>query len=138
MEPGEFNALFEMYRDVIEDDGVTPLGGMPTLEIFDEAWIRNRQVYVARLGGALVGTYFVRSNSPGFGADVAQAGYIVDRDARRRGIGAYLIQDSLMRARELGYTAMMFNLVFESNPSPSTLRSGWLREDWTHPKRAKR
>jgi ribosomal protein S18 acetylase RimI-like enzyme len=117
MEQSDLDALFAMYCDVIDDGGGAPVGGAPTREIFDEAWIRNRHVYVGSVGASPVGSYFIRPNFPGFAAHIAQAGYIVDRSARRRGIGVALIEDSLVRAKELGYTAMMFNLVFESNPS---------------------
>lgn len=43
--------------------------------------------------------------------------YIVARRARRSGIGTELLRHSLDQAREFGFSAMMFNLVLESNPS---------------------
>ena len=36
---------------------------------------------------------------------------------RRRGVGRALVEHSLAEARRLGFDAMMFNLVVESNPS---------------------
>lgn len=77
----------------------------------------NRRVYVAKAAGEIVGSYFIRANFPAFAAHIAQAGYIVSRNARGQGIGTRLVADSIDQARRLGYSAMMFNLVFESNPS---------------------
>jgi ribosomal protein S18 acetylase RimI-like enzyme len=39
------------------------------------------------------------------------------RSLPRRGIGRTLVRHSLRQATEAGYTAMMFNLVMETNPS---------------------
>jgi len=118
MAPDDFDSLYEMYCEVIADGGGTLAGaGTPTREVFEEGWIRNRAVFVAWTGCDRVGTYFVRANFPAFAGHIAQSGYNVAKNARGRGIGTLLIADSLRVAKELGFRAMMFNLVFESNPS---------------------
>jgi L-amino acid N-acyltransferase YncA len=65
--------------------------------------------------GALVGTYYLRPNSLALGAHVANAGYVVAEQARRRGIGSRLCQHSLQAAQRLGFRAMQFNLVVSTN-----------------------
>jgi len=117
MSDDDFDALYEMYRQVVDDGGALPQGGAPTRAVFTQGWIRDRAVYVARKADQTVGSYFIRPNFPAFAAHIAQSGYIVDRAARGRGIGRQLLEHSLTEARGLGYTAMMFNLVFETNPS---------------------
>jgi len=106
-----------MYKNVVAEGGAIPADGEPTIDVFVEGWIRNRSVFVAWRDGEAVGTYFVRSNFPAFAAHIAQGGYIVARRARRSGIGTELLRHSLDQARALGFSAMMFNLVLESNPS---------------------
>jgi len=101
---------------VVEDGGAMPANGA-SLDVFMEGWIRNRAVFVAWWGDQIVGSYFVRSNFPAFAAHIAQGGYTVSSKARRLGIGRLMVEDSLRTARRLGYTAMMFNLVLEKNPS---------------------
>ena len=117
MDGDDLDPLFELYKEVVADGGAVPSGGEPTIDVFVEGWIRNRSVFVAWRDGEAVGTYFVRSNLPAFASHIAQAGYIVARRARRCGIGTELLRHSLNQARELGFSAMMFNLVLESNPS---------------------
>jgi ribosomal protein S18 acetylase RimI-like enzyme len=46
-----------------------------------------------------------------------KGGYLVASTARGRGIGSYLLAHSLQEAARSGYTALMFNLVRERNPS---------------------
>lgn len=117
MVAGDLEALFGMYGEVVADGGALPAGGSPTMDVFVEGWIRDRSVFVAWRDDTPVGTYFVRSNFPAFAAHIAQAGYIVAGGARRSGIGTALLEHSLGQARDLGFLAMMFNLVLESNPS---------------------
>jgi ribosomal protein S18 acetylase RimI-like enzyme len=64
-----------------------------------------------------VGGYFLRSNFPAMAGHIAQAGYLVARSERGRGVGTRLLGHSLEEAACYGYRAMMFNLVQESNPS---------------------
>lgn len=113
----DHDVLFEIYRDVVAAGGAQPAGGTAARDVFHEGWIRNRQVYVAQVAGATIGGYFLRSNFPAFAAHIAQGGYLVARAARRRGVGSKLLAHSLGEAARLGYTAMMFNLVQQNNPS---------------------
>ena len=118
MAPDDLDSLYEMYGEVIgEGDDARAGSGVPSRQVFEEGWISNRAVFVAWCGPDRVGSYFVRSNFPAFAAHIAQSGYIVARRYRCRGIGTMLLADSLKVARDLGYKAMMFNLVFENNSS---------------------
>lgn len=118
----DLQSLFDMYVAVVEDGGAMPTNGA-SLDVFVEGWIRNRSVFVACRGEQVVGSYFVRSNFPAFAAHIAQSGYTVSVDARRLGVGRMMVEDSIREAGRLGYTAMMFNLVLERNPSRTLYES---------------
>ena len=123
MEPRDEDAVFQLYRDVVQDGGASPQGGEATLDVFRRGWTQDRDVFVAVEQDRVVGTFFLRPIFPAFAAHIAQCGYIVARGARRRGIGRALLADSLTKAAGRGYRAMMFNLVFAGNPSRALYES---------------
>jgi GNAT superfamily N-acetyltransferase len=89
-----------------------------THDVFEETWLHHATaVVVARADGMVAGAYYLKPNQPGRAAHIANAGYIVDRPYRGRGIGRLLVEDSITRAPAVGFDAIQFNLVFESNPA---------------------
>jgi ribosomal protein S18 acetylase RimI-like enzyme len=75
----------------------------------------GQAVFVAEADGQIVGTYYLRANTGGGGAHVANCGYVVAPDASGRGVARAMCMDSLERARQRGFTAMQFNFVIASN-----------------------
>ena len=73
------------------------------------------RTFVAVAEGQVVGCYLLRPNQPGLGNHVANAGYMVAREARGRGIGGLLCEHSMEVARQAGFLAMQFNFVVSSN-----------------------
>lgn len=114
---GDVEVLFAIYKKVVAAGGAQPGAGRPLRAVFDEGWVRDRDLYVGIIGEEVAGGYFLRPNFPAFAAHIAQCGYLVRSDLRRRGIGRGLVEHSLAEAKACGYTAMMFNLVMEHNPS---------------------
>lgn len=79
-------------------------------------WMETpRAVYVAESSGAVVGTYYIRTNQPGGGDHICNCGYIVGPSARGQGIAEAMCRHSQEMARDLGYLAMQFNFVLASN-----------------------
>ena len=77
----------------------------------------DTQTYVAESTGHVVGTYILRPNQSGGGSHVANAGFMVARDARGEGIGRAMGEHCLGEARRLGFRAMQFNFVVSTNES---------------------
>ncbi len=73
------------------------------------------RVYVAASGPRVLGTYVIKPNLPGRGNHIANAGYMVDTQARGQGVGRALGEHSLVIGRQLGYAAMQFNHVVATN-----------------------
>jgi ribosomal protein S18 acetylase RimI-like enzyme len=63
----------------------------------------------------IVGSYTLHPNQAGGGAHVANAAFIVAKDARGHGIGRALGEHCLHEARRLGFRAMLFNYVVSTN-----------------------
>lgn len=80
------------------------------------AWMEMPQAtYVAEEDGIILGTYYLKPNQPGLGAHICNAGYIVAKAARNRGLGRSLCAHSMDEARSLGFRGMQFNLVVSTN-----------------------
>jgi L-amino acid N-acyltransferase YncA len=77
--------------------------------------------YVAEYDGQVVGAYYLKPNRLGLGAHVANGGYIVDPQRHGQGIGSELGRHSIDEARRLGYRALQFNLVVETNAASIAL-----------------
>ena len=120
--PEEREALFTLFADVVQRGEGFPERAPLTRAAFESAWGPHlTAVVAARVEGAggwlLVGAYSLKANFPGRAAHIANAGYVVDRRWRRRGVGRAMVEDSLAEARHHGFDAMQFNLVFASNPA---------------------
>jgi GNAT superfamily N-acetyltransferase len=70
---------------------------------------------VAVEGDQLLGTAIVGPNRPGRGSHVATASFMVAPAAQGRGVGRALGEHVLDLARDIGYRAMQFNAVVETN-----------------------
>jgi len=75
----------------------------------------GHSVFVAEMGGEVLGTYFLRPSNPGPGAHIANCAYVTGRDAEGRGIARAMLEHSLDGARATGYRAMQFNFVVATN-----------------------
>ena len=81
-----------------------------------ELWLEHpTATFSALLDNEIVGTYYLKTNQPGGGSHVCNAGYMVSMNRRGRGIGRALCANSLETALEMGYEAMQYNLVVSSN-----------------------
>ena len=72
-------------------------------------------VFVAEDAGRIVGTYYLRANTTGAGAHVANCGYMTASDCFGRGVARAMCAHSLDEARARGFRAMQFNLVISTN-----------------------
>jgi ribosomal protein S18 acetylase RimI-like enzyme len=61
------------------------------------------------------GTFYVRPNQPGGGAHVCNAGFITASGNEGRGVAQRMLHHALESARSMGFLAMQFNFVLDSN-----------------------
>lgn len=114
----EHEALFALFERIVADGEGFPQAPPLTWSVFEATWIATTSaVVVARIAGRLAGAYYLKPNQPGRAAHIANAGYIVESEERGSGVGRALVRDSITRAPTLGFDAIQFNLVFESNPA---------------------
>jgi ribosomal protein S18 acetylase RimI-like enzyme len=75
----------------------------------------GHSVFVAEQVGRIAGTYYLRANTRGGGAHVANCGYVVAPNAMGRGVARAMCAHSLDQAQARGFRAMQFNFVIASN-----------------------
>jgi GNAT superfamily N-acetyltransferase len=119
--------LFALFARIVEAGEGYPHDAPLSRADYDGLWRSPvATVTVARLGGRLVGAYYLKPNYAGKASHIANAGYVVDASARGLGLGRRLVQHSIEAAPGLGFDAIVFNLVFESNPArPMYEEFGW-------------
>lgn len=112
----DFDAIWPLLRDVFragDTYAVDPRIGPDAARAY---WMDSaRATYVAEADGAIIGTYYIKTNQPGGGAHVCNCGYIVALQARGQGLARQMCSHSQDAARALGYRAMQFNFVLASN-----------------------
>ena len=110
------DALWAILEPVVRDGTTYPVDPGASREAVFAYWFApDKAVYVALDGERVVGSYYLKPNSTGPAAHVANAGYMVLPAARRQGVARAMALDSFARARDAGFRAMQFNLVVASN-----------------------
>lgn len=71
--------------------------------------------YVAEENGTVLGTYYIRRNQPGGGSHVCNCGFVTGREAQGKGVARAMLAHALEEAKRLGFEAMQFNFVLETN-----------------------
>jgi L-amino acid N-acyltransferase YncA len=120
------DAIWNIFHEVIAAGETYPINPNISRNGALAYWFQSgAHAYVAeqhlRSGGKqekqIVGSYSVHPNQAGGGAHVANAAFIVAKEARGRGIGRALGEHCLNEARRLGFRAMQFNFVVSTNES---------------------
>lgn len=114
----DHDALYVAYGEIVEAREGFPHEPPLSRAAFEDYWLaHSASVTVAIVEGTLAGAYYLKANFVGRAAHIANAGYFVGRQHRGRGLGRSLVLHSFTEARRLGFDAMQFNLVVESNPA---------------------
>ena len=112
------NAIWEIFRATVAPGDVFVYDPNTPREDAEAYWFaKGTRSYVAEQDGKIVGSYILRSNRPGLGDHVANAGFMVGPAARGLGVGRAMGEHALEEARRLGYRAMQFNFVISTNES---------------------
>ena len=114
--PSDENAIWQVIGPVLRAGETYPLPRDISRQDSLAYWHKaGHEVFVAEEGGEILGSYYLRANTGGGGAHVANCGYAVASGAYGRGIGHAMCMHSLEKARERGFAAMQFNFVIASN-----------------------
>ena len=73
------------------------------------------KTFVVEENNQVLGTYYIKKNHPGPANHVCNCGYMVSASARGRGLATSMCKHSQEIALQMGFKAMQFNLVVQTN-----------------------
>lgn len=112
----DFPAILGFLREVAGEGDTFALDESVSDEEILSSWFPRRgKTFVIEVEGTIAGVYKIQPNHFGRGSHIANAGYLIGKKFRGKGLGLAMAEDSLVRAKELGYRAMQFNLVVSTN-----------------------
>ena len=112
------DAIWTIFQEVIAAGDTYPIDPEMSRENAFAYWFQTGAcAYVAEKERQIVGIYTLHPNQSGGGAHVANAAFMVPKDARGHGIGRAMGEHCLEEARRLGFRAMQFNFVVSTNES---------------------
>ena len=112
------DAIWKIFQEVIVAGETYPINPNIPREDALRYWFKHSaDVCVAESDNQIVGSYTLHPNQSGGGAHIANAAFIVSKQAREQGIGRAMGEHCLQAARRLGFRAMQFNFVVSTNES---------------------
>lgn len=124
MRPEESETVRAMLNEVILEGVSYPQSSPLTPEDFANYWLKG-DAFVVRLAAeapsqtltesTIVGAFYLKPNFPGRCSHIGNAGFIVVPEMRGQGLGRMMGKAMLALARDRGYHAIMYNLVFATN-----------------------
>ena len=112
----DWDDLWKIFHSVVRQGDTYAYDPETTKEEGRALWMSPQAAtYVALRDEQAVGTYILRPSQPGLGSHVANAGYMVKKEAGGKGIGADLCRHSIEEARRQSFLAMQFNFVVSTN-----------------------
>jgi len=112
----DHDAIWNIFREIIAAGDTYAFDSQMPREEALANWFRaDTHTYIAERNGGVVGTYILRPNQSGPGSHVANAAFMVARDAEGAGVGRRMAEHCLTKARRMGFRAMQFNFVISTN-----------------------
>lgn len=133
MKPEETESVRALFNNVVCEGNTYPQDVPLTPEEFAQYWLKG-EAFVVRLcqenqpstvaspasqtvtpATQMVAAFYLKPNFPGRCSHICNAGFIVAPPFRGQGIGRMMGETLIEVARDRGYRAVMYNLVFETN-----------------------
>lgn len=126
-------ALQALYRLIVEEGTSYPHCRPLNDEQTRAYWFEGKTTVGAFLDRPgddteLIGGFYLKPNWPGRARLVANAGFMVARAWRNKGLGWLLGAIMLRHARDLGYRGVIFNLVFSVIMRHESYGKNWIFE----------
>jgi L-amino acid N-acyltransferase YncA len=112
----DHDAIWDIFHEIVAAGDTYAFDPQMPREEALAYWFRaDTHTYIAKENDSVVGTYILRPNQSGPGSHVANAAFMVARDAEGAGVGRRMAEHCLTEARRMGFRAMQFNFVVSTN-----------------------
>lgn len=119
MRPDEIELVREFFNRIVNEGKTYPQQQPLNESEFGTYWSNHDAFVVRRIEASsqpqIIGAFFIKPNFPGRCSHICNAGFIVEQNWRGLGIGRWMGESMLKIAADLGYQAVIFNLVFATN-----------------------
>ena len=115
--------LHDILIYIVNEEGNSyPQQDLSTLEDFREFYL-SHDVFIIldKQTDEVLGAFYIKPNFPGRCSHICNGGFAAKKSARGIGIGSFMMENYLLLARDLGYEASLFNLVFATNKESISL-----------------
>ena len=114
--PEQLPDVQAMLNYVIGEGNSYPYDAEMDFDAFKAYYLSHDAFTVREKGsGETVAAFYIKPNFPGRCGHICNAGFLVRDDKRGNGLGRFMSTHFLDLAKELGYEAVFFNLVFTDN-----------------------
>lgn len=112
----DYDAVWHIFSDVIHTGDTYVFHPNSPKGDLQKHWFADyMQTYVVEDQGEVLGTYIIKRNQIDLGDHIANCSYMILPAAQGRGLGKLLCQHSIDTAKDLGFTAIQFNIVVSTN-----------------------
>jgi len=122
MHPHESEQVRKLLNTIVLEGKTYPQKQALTELEFDAYWLLGHSFVVKAIVSSnpsqpqeILAAFYIKPNFSGRCSHICNAGFIVQPQMRGQGIGRFMGETMLSIAPSLGYQAVMFNLVFETN-----------------------
>ena len=123
--PTDHQAVWHIISNVISTGDTYVFAPDSSKEKMLNYWFASdKRTYVSEENGEIIGTFYLKENQMDLGSHIVNAGYMVSKNARGKGIGKTMAEFSMEEAQRLGFRGMQFNLVVKTNEKAVKL---WLK-----------
>lgn len=128
MRPQEQESVQSLLNAIIREGQTYPHKSPLSKNEFAAYWmagdafvVRNSSLQSSATASEIVAAFYIKPNFPGRCSHICNAGFVVQTAMRSQGIGRFMGETLLELARDRGYRAIMFNLVFATNTASINL-----------------
>ncbi len=107
--------LKDLWNDILTDGVAFPGINLYEITDFQEMLEEQSAVTCMLLDGKVIGYYVLHPNNIGRCSHIANASYMLSKECRGKHLGKFLVEKSILQAKELDFKGMQFNAVVVSN-----------------------